>query len=125
MLAEHVVAFPSHDCFVFSGPGRGPLRLNNFRKRVFDPAVKAAGLHHPVPHELKHTAVSLAIKAGAHPKVIQELAGHSNIQTTLNVYGHLFPSLAESLSHGLEQTLRDAVTYPTPEPEQAEVVGTP
>jgi integrase-like protein len=41
-------------------------------------------------HDLRHTAVALAVAAGAHPKEIQELCGHASITTTLNVYGHLF-----------------------------------
>jgi integrase len=42
-------------------------------------------------HDLRHTAVSPAIKAQAHPKEIQARAGHSSIVVTMDVYGHLFP----------------------------------
>ena len=30
---------------------------------------------------------------GINPKVIQELAGHSDIRITMNVYGHVFPGM--------------------------------
>ena len=55
-------------------------------------------------HDLRHTAVALAIAAGAHPKEIQELCGHSSITTTLNVYGHLFESLQDRLADRLGET---------------------
>jgi integrase len=56
-------------------------------------------------HDLRHTAVALAISAGGHPKQIQELCGHASITTTLNTYGHLFESLQEGLAERLGQTL--------------------
>ena len=44
---------------------------------------------------------ALMIQQGAHPKMIQSRLGHSDIRITLNVYGHLFPSLDEDLAEGL------------------------
>lgn len=43
-------------------------------------------------HDLRHTFVSLLIKQDAHPKYIQEQAGHSSIQVTMDTYGHPFTS---------------------------------
>lgn len=42
-------------------------------------------------HECRHTFASLLIDTGANPKAIQEVMGHSKIQTTFDVYGHLLP----------------------------------
>ncbi len=42
-------------------------------------------------HECRHTFASLLIDSGANPKAVQEFMGHSKIQTTFDVYGHLFP----------------------------------
>jgi integrase len=42
-------------------------------------------------HECRHTFASLLIDTGANPKAIQEIMGHSKIQTTFDVYGHLLP----------------------------------
>jgi hypothetical protein len=42
--------------------------------------------------------VAIAIKAGAHPKQIQAMCGHSSIVITLDRYGHQFDSLAEQLA---------------------------
>jgi len=43
-------------------------------------------------HDLRPTFISLLIEHGAHPKYIQDQAGHSSIQVTMDTYGHLFPS---------------------------------
>jgi integrase len=43
-------------------------------------------------HSLRHAAASLFIEQGFSPKRVQSLMGHSSIQMTFDVYGHLFPS---------------------------------
>ncbi|MEJ7707703.1 MAG: tyrosine-type recombinase/integrase [Nocardioidaceae bacterium] len=53
------------DDFVFTAPEGGVLLLRNFRRRAFDPAVRAAGLDGLTPHELRHTAASLAVAPAA------------------------------------------------------------
>jgi integrase len=42
-------------------------------------------------HECRHTFASLLIDTGANPKAVQEVMGHSKIQTTFDIYGHLLP----------------------------------
>lgn len=59
-------------------------------------------------HDLRHTCASLRIQLGAHPKAIHDRLGHSDIGVTLNVYGHLFPSLGEHLTDALEALRRSA-----------------
>jgi integrase len=44
------------------------------------------------PHALRHTAASLAISAGANPKVVQRMLGHASAAMTLDVYADLFES---------------------------------
>ncbi|HLG60299.1 MAG TPA: hypothetical protein VKY19_00070 [Ktedonosporobacter sp.] len=40
---------------------------------------------------------NIRISMGIHPKVIQEMLGHSNISITLGIYGHLFPSMQQDV----------------------------
>jgi integrase len=50
------------------------------------------------PHGLRHTAASLAISAGANPKVVQRMLGHASAAMTLDVYADLFDSDLESVA---------------------------
>jgi len=43
-----------------------------------------------VPHELRHTAASLAIASGADVKQVQNMLGHRSATITLDLYGHLW-----------------------------------
>lgn len=55
-------------------------------------------------HDLRHTCVSLLIAAGANPKEIQQRMGHSSIQITMDLYGHLFPDAGDRLADVLDAT---------------------
>ncbi|BDD73013.1 hypothetical protein JCM4020_36330 [Streptomyces coelicolor] len=92
------------DGLLFTAPEGGPLRYANFRSRVFDPAVKEAGLSGLgiTPHKLRHTAASLAIAAGADVKVVQLMLGHKDASMTLNIYGHLFPDRLDEVADALD-----------------------
>ena len=48
-------------------------------------------------HDLRHTAASLAISAGASPKAVQKMLGHASAAMTLDVYSGLFDQDAEDL----------------------------
>lgn len=78
------------------------LRRSNFRRRVWVPATESLGFEGLRFHDLRHTAVALAIAQGAHPKAIQARMGHTSIKTTLDRYGHLFPELDERIADGLD-----------------------
>jgi hypothetical protein len=62
-------------------------------------------------HDLCHTHVALLIARGEHPKLIETRLGHSSIQITLDLYGHLFEGLDEEAAERLDATL----TAPLPE----------
>ena len=46
-------------------------------------------------HDLRHTAATLALAGGVHPKVVSERLGHSSIAITLDTYSHVLPSMQE------------------------------
>ena len=104
--------FPS-ETFVFTGVEGGALR-QTWKRRVYLPAVRTTGLALLRFHDLRHTSVALAIQAGAHPKVVQERAGHkAALQTTLlDIYGHLFPNLDEGVTAALDLVARRAASSP-------------
>lgn len=56
-------------------------------------------------HELRHTAASLMISAGAHVKTIQRQLGHKDASMTLNQYGHLFEDDLDVISVAMGSAL--------------------
>jgi integrase len=108
LLGEHLGSV-RHEEFVFVGENGGLLRRSNFRRRNWQPAVKGAQLRIGLRfHDLRHTCASILISQGAHPKEIQARLGHSSITTTMDRYGHLFPSLGAQLDTNLEEVFRQA-----------------
>jgi integrase len=109
VLAEQVAKYPDPEGYIFGAPEGGPLwRRSNFSRRIFQPAVERVGLAPFRIHDLRHTAAALAVEAGAHPKQIQALLGHSSITTTLDRYGHLLPGMDEALAERMDGVGRAA-----------------
>lgn len=98
---------------VFPTPLGEPMRRSNFARRVWAPAVRDLGLDGLRFHDLRHTAVALAISTGAHPKALQERMGHSSVKVTLDRYGHLYEGLDAQIANGLDAVL--AASRPPPE----------
>lgn len=92
LLAAHVGG-ASDGRLVFTSPSGAELRSSNFARRVLHPAIERcqaedATFPRIVFHDLRRTAVSLAISAGANVKVVQQIAGHKSAVTTMDVYAH-------------------------------------
>ena len=109
------------DDLVFTSPQGGVLRNTNFRPRFFDPAAERAGLRGLTPHELRHTAASLAVAAGANVKAVQQMLGHASAAMTLDVYAGLFADDLDQVSDRLDEAVRGLFadqmrTEPAPEP---------
>ena len=98
------MAGKAQDEFLFTAPGGGHLRLSNFRRRAFDPAARAAGLDGLTPHELRHTAASLAIASGASVKAVQRMLGHTSAAMTLDVYSGLFEDDLDGLADRMDES---------------------
>ena len=64
-----------------------------------------AGLQDIRFHDLRHSAATLLLGEGVHPKVVQELLGHSNISMTMDVYSHVPPSMQEDAISRLNMVL--------------------
>jgi Phage integrase family len=77
---------------VFPGPTGRPLDYSWFSKRVWYKALEAARLRRVTIHALRHSYASFLIQAGASLAYIRDQLGHSSIQVTVDVYGHLVPA---------------------------------
>ena len=105
-LAKHAEPGPSG--LVFPASDGGPMRRSNFRRRHWEQATRRAGLDGLRFHDLRHTAVALAIEAGAHPRALMEHLGHSSVNVTLGRYGHLLPGQDEAIAARLETAFHSA-----------------
>jgi integrase len=95
------------DDLVFPSQAGTPLRVQNFRRSHFDRAATAAGLEGLVPHELRHTAASLAIASGASIKGVQSMLGHASAAMTLDRYGHLFGDELDAVAERMDAARAD------------------
>lgn len=106
-LGKHLEQYvqPSADALVFTGVFGQPLRREWFRRTWWLPAVKRAGQEGLRFHDLRHTYVSLLIRAGANPKEVSTWAGHSTVAFTLDRYGHLYDDADDSMPDRLDALL--------------------
>lgn len=99
---RHFVGSKLPDDLIFGGVrGEEALRVSTFR-RPFSAAATSIGIPDLHPHELRHTAASLAIAAGADVKVIQQMLGHGTATMTLDTYGHLFEDRLDDVADALD-----------------------
>lgn len=76
--------------WLFNAPGGGPLSEANWKRSVgWTQAIAAIGRTGLHVHDLRHTAASVWLAAGADPKVVQRVLGHSSAAMTMDLYGHL------------------------------------
>ncbi|CQD07457.1 phage-related integrase [Mycobacterium europaeum] len=108
------------DALVFPDSAGGYMRGSNVRRRWWSQAVAAAELFPRAVtdaagkrtvvfdfklHELRHTAASLAIQAGANIKALQNMLGHESAGLTLDRYGHLYGSDVEAVGVAINALL--------------------
>jgi hypothetical protein len=109
-------------CNRYGGFIDNDLTMNAFRQLL-----EKAGL--PLEtrmHDLHHSAATIFLSMGVHPKIVQELLGHSQISMTLDTYSHVLPSMQQeamdkwdtvfargeqALSHQAEQSCEICAKY--------------
>ena len=67
----------------------------------FIKAVAESGVPRVTPHDLRHSAASLAVSAGANVKAVQRMLGHASAAMTLDVYADLFDDDLEAVATAL------------------------
>jgi integrase len=77
---------------VFTSPQGQPVRVSTFRARAFATACKRANLPGLRIHDLRHTAVSLWMRAQVDLVRVKKWAGHTSSTFTVDRYGHFFPA---------------------------------
>jgi integrase len=118
-MMQTTLAGKRYDQLIF-GDGDNHLRLPNSQDGWFATAVRRAQQQDPTiprvtPHDLRHTAASLAISAGANPKAVQRMLGHASAAMTLDTYADLFEDDLDAVADALERA-RSRANPPTAGP---------
>jgi len=87
----------SSGSFLFQSSNSKPIYHSNFRNRFFQVDLRDSGVKCIRFHDLRHTALTLMVESKINLKVVQSIAGHSDIQTTMR-YVHLLASNIEEVS---------------------------
>jgi len=96
---------------VFVDTGGKPLRASNVIRRSFHPLLERAKLKEPKKpspvrfHDLRHTAATLMLAAGVHPKIVSERLGHATVTITMDLYQHVLPSMQRAAAASVEAFL--------------------
>ncbi len=99
------------DAILF-GDGEQHMRLPNSRDGWFAAAVRRVedpDMPRVTPHDLRHTAASLAISAGANVKAVQRMLGHASASMTLDTYADLFDDDLDGVANALDEARSAAV----------------
>ena len=57
-------------------------------------------------HDLRHSAATILLAAGVHPKVVQERMGHSSIVLTINIYSYVLPSMQQDAADKIDDMFK-------------------
>ncbi len=91
--------------YVFTSTIGTPLDPRNAAEE-YTKILSTAGLPRVRFHDLRHTAASLLVAQGVHPRVVMELLGHSQIAVTMNTYSHVVPALKREAADQIDAILR-------------------
>lgn len=98
------------EALVFGRSDQSPFAPMTVGKRARK-SWAAARLEPITLHHCRHTFASLLIDSGANPKAVQQFMGHSKIQTTFDIYGHLFPGSHDEVRERMHAYLeRDQIS---------------
>lgn len=114
VLAEELASLmigKARDHLVFTDLRGGVLRNSNWRTRVFRPAVQRrqavdAAFPTITPHDLRHTAASLAVSVRANVKAVQRMLGHVKASMTLDTYADLFDEDLDEVADRLNEAIQ-------------------
>lgn len=90
---------------VFTNEVGGPMEASHLLRHCFYPLLTKAKLPAIRFHDLRHTAATLLLGQGIHPKIVSEMLGHSNIYITLDLYSHVTPTMQQQAAAAMDLLL--------------------
>lgn len=89
---------------VFTTTVGTPIEPNDFSK-AFGRLCRTAGLRPIRLHDLSHTCASTLLAQGGPPRVVMEVLGHSSLDVTMNIYGHVMRDAQREARSGMATLL--------------------
>jgi integrase len=93
---------------VFANEVGRPMNPSNVIARSFRPLLLRAGLPQIRFHDLRHTAATILLGRGVHPKIVSEMLGHSTVAVTLDTYSHVTPTMQREAASVFDQVVGGA-----------------
>jgi integrase len=90
---------------VFPSEVGTPLDAGNFLRRTHYPLLLERRSPRVRFHDLRHTAATLMLEQGTHPKVVAERLGHATVNVTLNVYSHVTATMQREAAATMDRLL--------------------
>jgi integrase len=102
-LRNHRAKAPSIG-FVFARSDGRPLSVTTTWKR-WQALLERAKVPAMPFHSARHSAATLLLSRGVHPKIVSEMLGHSTVAITLDVYSHVTPAMHREAAHVMDEIL--------------------
>jgi integrase len=91
---------------IYCSNRRTPLNASSIAKRSLGPLLRRAGLPKiRFRNFLRHTFATILLSKGTHPKVVQEMLGHTNISWTMDTYSSVLPNIQDMAVSAMESAL--------------------
>lgn len=100
--------FTNEEGLVFTSLWGSPVDVNNFRSRHWKALCRAADAPEGFTmHCMRHTFVTLAIRAGINIKTVSKYVGHTNVSFSMRVYAHVLDEMESEVPVALGALLND------------------
>jgi len=109
MQLNQVGAIPHKERPIFTDTNGGPIRRSNFRRRVWLPLLKRAGLDGIGFrfHDTRHTAATTQLAKGTAISTVSGMLGHASPAVTMQVYAHALPSAQREAAAKIDELFGD------------------
>jgi integrase len=107
-LEAHILKYSSFtdpEALIFTNESGGMIDLGNWRRRVFQPAARTAGIEGATVYDFRHTACSNMVAAGVDLVTVAGMAGH-NVQVLISTYAHEVEDAKRAAADRLDEVIR-------------------
>lgn len=81
----------------------------SFMEHEMQRGIKNSGVKRIRIHDIRHSHCALLFEMGIAPLEVADRLGHERVETTLNIYAHIYPNKQKHLSDKLEQVYREGL----------------